>query len=167
YIFTTAHEAYPGHHLLDAIRGQLTSEVRRQLENPLFYEGWSFYSEHLLRETGYIQDAMQLLISLKRDLWRYTRCILDTGLQTGKFGCEEGANRLMELGFGASEALKQAKRYAMMPGYQLSYAAGKHEILNLRATHAPRLGLRRFHDTLLAGGQVPFKWVEKRMERES
>ncbi|MFQ5863365.1 MAG: DUF885 family protein [Candidatus Brocadiales bacterium] len=166
YIFTTAHEAYPGHHLLDAIRGQLKSVMRKQLESPLFYEGWSCYGEHLLREAGYVQDAMQVLISLKRDLWRYTRCILDIGLQTGKFGCEEGANKLTELGFGPSEALKQVKRYAMMPGYQLSYAAGKHEILDLRARYAPRLGLRGFHNALLAGGQVPFKWVEKRMGKE-
>ncbi|MHC4277597.1 MAG: DUF885 domain-containing protein [Planctomycetota bacterium] len=167
YILTTAHEAYPGHHLLDAVRGGLKSAVRRQLENPLFYEGWSCYSEHLLREEGYLQDPIQVLIGLKRDLWRYTRCILDVGLQTGGFGCDEGAEKLVELGFTPSEAMKQVKRYAMMPGYQLSYAAGKHEILRLRAIHAPRLGLKTFHNVLLTGGQLPFKWVDKMMGREN
>lgn len=167
YILTTAHEAYPGHHLLDTIRGELKSAVRRQLENPLFYEGWSCYSEHLLREEGYLQDSVQVLIGLKRDLWRYTRCTLDVGLQTGGFGCDEGAEKLMELGVTPSEAMKQVKRYAMMPGYQLSYAAGKQEILSLRARHASRLGLKTFHNVLLTGGQLPFKWVGKMMEREN
>ncbi|MHC4198315.1 MAG: DUF885 family protein, partial [Planctomycetota bacterium] len=83
------------------------------------------------------------------------------------FGCDEGAEKLVELGFTPSEAMKQVKRYAMMPGYQLSYAAGKHEILRLRAIHAPRLGLKTFHNVLLTGGQLPFKWVDKMMGREN
>lgn len=167
YIFTTAHEAYPGHHLLDTIRRQLNNVVRKQLENPLYYEGWACYSEFLLKDGNYIKKPIQILISLKRDLWRYARSILDIGIQTNEFGCEEGAKKLMELGFNPSEAMKQVKRYAMMPSYQLSYAIGRHEILDLRTRYAPRIGLRDFHNTFLEGGQIPFKWVEKRMNTET
>lgn len=166
YIFTTAHEAYPGHHLLDTIRRQQYSVVRKQIESPLFYEGWASYSEFLLREYNYVKHPIQLLMSLKRDLWRYTRSLLDLGLQTNKFSCEEGAEKIIDLGFSPSEALKQVKRYAMMPGYQLSYAIGRQEILNLRAIYAPKLGLRDFHNSFLEGGQIPFKWIEKKMIAE-
>jgi len=37
----TAHETIPGHHFLDSIRRRLKNSVRRQIESPLFYEGWA------------------------------------------------------------------------------------------------------------------------------
>jgi hypothetical protein len=42
--FLSAHETYPGHHLLDTIRRNLDNQVRRQVESPLFYEGWAYYA---------------------------------------------------------------------------------------------------------------------------
>jgi len=41
---------------------------------------------------------------------------------------------------------------------------GSYEILELRRRFTPALGLKEFHEILLAGGQLPFHLVEKRLE---
>jgi uncharacterized protein (DUF885 family) len=78
----TAHETIPGHHFLDSIRRPLKNPVRRQIESPLFYEGWASYSESLLSEYEYTSDPLDRLVDLKRNLWRSARCQIDAGLTT-------------------------------------------------------------------------------------
>jgi uncharacterized protein (DUF885 family) len=56
----TAHETIPGHHFLDSIRRSLKNPIRRQIESPLFYEGWASYAESMLIEYGYLEETMQL-----------------------------------------------------------------------------------------------------------
>ncbi|MGD8883140.1 MAG: DUF885 family protein, partial [Desulfobacterales bacterium] len=48
YKMLTAHETIPGHHFLDSIRRSLKNPIRRQIESPLFYEGWASYAESML-----------------------------------------------------------------------------------------------------------------------
>ncbi|NNG47811.1 MAG: DUF885 family protein, partial [Deltaproteobacteria bacterium] len=62
YRMLTAHEAYPGHHLLDSWRWQFVSPTRRPVEMPLFYEGWACFAEELMRMTGYFSGSMDLLL---------------------------------------------------------------------------------------------------------
>ena len=52
YKMLTAHETIPGHHFLDSIRRSLKNPIRRQIESPLFYEGWASYAESMLIEYG-------------------------------------------------------------------------------------------------------------------
>ena len=65
YKFLTAHEAVPGHHLLDSIRRRLANPVRRQIESPLFYEGWASYAESLLIDYGYVQAPLEYLVDCR------------------------------------------------------------------------------------------------------
>jgi uncharacterized protein (DUF885 family) len=90
--YLSAHETYPGHHILDHLRIHHSNPIRRQIESPLFYEGWSCYAEQLLDELGYIQDPRRQLIGLKRQLWRNLRATLDVELQIGKITLTQGAN---------------------------------------------------------------------------
>ena len=48
--------------------------------------------------------------------------------------------------------------------YQLCYFMGTYEILRLRDRFLSQSGPKPFHDTLLAGGEIPFHLVEKRLE---
>ena len=163
YLFMTAHETYPGHHLLDMFRKAQSNPIRRQIESPLFYEGWACYGEQLIDEAGYSKDRFQKLICRKRQLWRSLRALLDIGLHTGKLGLAEAQEKLAELGLSQQRAYRQARNYALTYGYQLCYTIGKYEILELRKRFASKLGLNEFHNLLLKGGQIPFKWVGKRM----
>jgi hypothetical protein len=162
--YLSAHETYPGHHILDHLRIHHCNPIRRQIESPLFYEGWACYGEQLLDELGYIQDPRQQLIGLKRQLWRSLRATLDVELQTGKITLAQGAKKIENVGYSSKRAQRQIRRFALTPGYQLCYSIGMHEILRMRKRFSSHLGLKAFHDTLLGGGQLPFHLVERRLE---
>jgi len=162
--YLSAHETYPGHHVLDTIRLHHPNPIRRQIESPLFYEGWASYAETLLDELGYTTDAKQRLVQLQRQLWRDLRAVLDIRLQTGKITMAQAAREIEAIGFPPHSAARQVRRFALTPGYQSCYFLGMHEILRLRDQFADPLGLKAFHDLLLEGGQLSFELVGKRIE---
>jgi hypothetical protein len=162
--YLSAHETYPGHHILDHIRIHHPNPIRRQIESPLFYEGWACYSEQLLDEFGYVKDPHKKLVQLQRQLWRCLRAVLDVELQTGKMTLAEAEKEIQFLGFSRKRAHRQIQRFCLTPGYQLCYFIGTYEILLLREKFFFRLGPKIFHDTLLAGGEIPFHLVEKRLK---
>ncbi|MBL7210977.1 MAG: DUF885 family protein [Desulfobacteraceae bacterium] len=162
--YLSAHETYPGHHILDHLRIHHHNPIRRQIESPLFYEGWACYGEQLLDELGYVLDPRQQLIQLKRQLWRNLRAMLDVKLQTGRMTLAQAAKEIQALGFSSKRAQRQVRRFCLTPGYQLCYFMGNYEIDRLREKFGPRLGLKHFHDTLLGGGEIPFHLVERRLD---
>lgn len=164
YKFLTAHETIPGHHLLDSIRRRLKNPVRRQVESPLFYEGWAYYAESLLTERGYITEPKEYLVDYKRRLWRSARCQIDVGLPTGLITKNDSINLLTAVGFSHKEAERQIHRFQLNPGYQLCYSLGRYEIMRLKKVFEPLMGSERFHRFLLEGGELPFHWIEKRLE---
>ncbi|MBW1786854.1 MAG: DUF885 family protein [Deltaproteobacteria bacterium] len=165
--YLSAHETYPGHHLLDHIRLHQSDPIRRQIELPLFYEGWACYAEQLLDDLGYIHEPRRQLVGLKRQLWRCVRAELDVALQTGRMTLTQASEKIQALGFSPQRAGRQALRFALTPGYQLCYHLGNHEIATLRRALSPRLGTKRFHDMLLYGGQLPFHLLERRLRKKS
>ena len=56
YRMLSAHETWPGHHLLDSWRWHHAPPLRRPLEFPLFYEGWACFAEEMMRLTGYFSE---------------------------------------------------------------------------------------------------------------
>lgn len=165
YQFLTAHEAFPGHYLLDSTRRKLSNPVRRQIESPLFYEGWAYYVESLLTEYGYVDKPINRLVDCKRRLWRAARCQIDIGLTTGTPSLGDAIDLLTTVGFTVEEAETQITRFRLNPGYQLCYSLGRYELMQLRKKYVPRMGLDRFHEEILAGGQLPFQLIDKRFEK--
>jgi hypothetical protein len=163
--FLCAHETFPGHHVLDTVRRSLKNPVRRQIESPLFYEGWASYAESLLTEYGYVDDPMESLVAWKRRLWRAARCQIDVGLNTGKLNGDSAIELLTTVGFSPEEAQSQIHRFRLNPGYQLCYTLGHHEIARLKETHGATMGQEAFHEALLKGGELPFHLIEKRFAR--
>jgi hypothetical protein len=164
YRFLTAHETFPGHHLLDLVRRGLENPVRRQVESPLFYEGWASYAESLLDEAGYLEDPKEAVVLHRRNLWRAARCLVDVGMATASMDCEEAARLLEQSGLSPEESRSQIRRFKLTPGYQLCYTIGSHEILNLRKRYGTLLSIDRFHKALLEGGELPFHLIERRFE---
>jgi len=162
--YLSAHETYPGHHVLDTIRLHHHNPLRRQIEMPLFYEGWACYAETLLDEFGYTTTPRQRLAQLQRQLWRELRAVLDVKLQTQQITLEEGAQEIEKIGFPPAVSARQIRRFALTPGYQSCYFLGMEEISRLRKRYAGYLGLKGFHDRLLEGGQLSFDLAEKRLE---
>ena len=164
YKFLTAHETIPGHHLLDSIRRKLENPVRRQIESPLFYEGWAYYAESLLTEQGYIQNPMEHLVDYKRRLWRSARCQIDVGIHAGFLTFTDAVGLLTTAGFSREEAKRQINRFQLNPGYQLCYSLGNYEIMRLKKAYKNKMGSEKFHAFLLRGGELPFHWIEKRLQ---
>ena len=164
YKFLAAHETFPGHHLLDTVRRKLKNPVRRQIESPLFYEGWAYYAESLLAEYGYVNSPMDYLVDYKRRLWRAARCQIDVGFTTGMLDREDAVRLVTTAGFGPEEANYQLDHFRLNPGYQLCYSLGRYEIMKLRETYGPLMGRDQFHKQLLKGGELPFHLIEKRFK---
>ncbi len=165
--FLTAHETYPGHHVLDTFRRRSPNMIRRQIESPFFYEGWAYYAESLPLETGYISEPVEVLVDLKRQLWRSARCQIDVGLFTGLLNKEEAVKLLQSANFTREEAISQVNRFGLNPGYQLCYTLGRYEIERLRKTYEPITGATQFHRILLEGGELPFHLAELNLQHKS
>ena len=164
YKMLTAHETIPGHHFLDALRRNLKNPIRRQIESPLFYEGWASYAESMLIEYGYLDDPLERLVSAKRNLWRAARCQIDVGLTIGKLSENTAVDLLKTCGFAAAEASRQLDRFRLNPGYQLCYCYGSHEFKQLKKKYSHFLEGKDFYRFLLEGGELPFHLIEKRFE---
>jgi len=167
YKMLTAHETIPGHHFLDTIRCRLKNPVRRQIESPLFYEGWASYAEFLLVDAGYVHRPMDLLVDHKRRLWRSARCQVDVGLATGKIDDRDAICLLEVCGFSTEEARRQIDRFRLNPGYQLCYSLGCHEFRQLKDSYGHRMNATDFHTFLLEGGELPFHLIHKRFDNYS
>ena len=155
-----AHEVYPGHHLQLLTMEGLGSEVRRHVWTPIMVEGWALYSEQLMEEAGYYPSNEVRLFRLVNLLWRAIRVVLDVGLHTRGMTPAEAVDYMIEhLPIERRNAETEVRRYCAWPTYQLSYAVGRRELLNLRQAYRHRHGggvdLRRFHDELMRYGGMP------------
>ncbi len=160
----TAHETIPGHHFLDSIRCRLRNPVRRQIESPLFYEGWASYAEFLLVDGGYVHRPMDMLVDYKRRLWRSARCQVDVGLTTGKINVHDATGLLKICGFSTEESQRQIDRFRLNPGYQLCYSLGCHEFKQLKASCGRQMSETDFHTFVLEGGELPFHLIKERLD---
>ncbi len=165
YIFITAHETYPGHHLLDSVRRGIRNPIRQQIESPFFYEGWASYAERIIRESGYINNTVQKMIGLRREAWRAIRAKLDIGIRLNKISLSGAAEELHRLGYAPRRIKIMLKHYLLTYGYQLCYTIGKFEIERLAERFISQLGIRNFHNCLIEAGEIPFELIQKRMER--
>ncbi len=125
YRLLTAHETFPGHHLLDTSRWGLRRPLRRHIEFPLFYEGWASFSEELLFDTGFFHEPQDRMLLAKRRYWRAVRGRIDVDIQSGGRTLSEAAASLTRAGLSQSQADAMVRRYALKPGYQLSYTIGR------------------------------------------
>lgn len=142
-----AHETYPGHHLLDTRRWGHQRPLRRYLEFPLFYEGWASFGEEILFDTEFFSGPADRLLSAKRRLWRAHRGRADLMIHSGQCGLEEAALTLSSLGLvNRDQALAMVRRYALKPGYQLSYTIGRRKF-------------RQLYTTFLSDGRTPAQFV--------
>ena len=164
YRMLTAHETYPGHHLLDAWRWHFVSPLRRPLENPLFYEGWACFAEELMRETGYFSEPADIYLLAKRRYRRAVRGLVDLDLQTGKLARSAAGQLLVEAGFPADAAASVVPKYALRPGYQVCYTFGLRRFLDLYRRYGTG-DAKGFVEGVLSGGEIGFDLLEKSLHR--
>ncbi len=160
---TSIHEAYPGHHLQLDIARRNPSLTRLLTEAPEFVEGWGMYTELMMREHGFDDDARFRLVLHTDAIWRACRIILDVRMHRGELSVDEATDFLQEqTGFQRSNARAEVEWYTYRPTYPLSYLLGRTLLLNLRADERRRLGsafsLKGFHDALMRNGSLPISF---------
>jgi hypothetical protein len=163
YRMLTAHEAYPGHHLLDSWRWHFVSPLRRPVEKPLFYEGWACFAEELMRMTGYFSGPVDLLLLAKRRYKRAVRGLVDLDLQTGTIDERRAAGLLADSGFPRAAASSAVAKYALRPGYQVCYTFGLRRFLDLYSRYGT-VDVKRFVETVLSCGEIGFDHVESALQ---
>ena len=131
YRLLTAHETFPGHHLLDSRRWEQVRPVRRHVEFPLFYEGWASFSEELLFDTGYFHRPTDHLLMAKRRFWRAMRGRVDLEIHTRRRSMDQAVSLLVEHGLPVRQATAMVDRYTLKPGYQLAYTMGRRQFRRL------------------------------------
>lgn len=162
YRMLTAHETYPGHHLLDSYRWLVSPALRRPVESPLFYEGWACFAEELMRITGYFSGPADLLILAKRRHRRAVRGLVDLDLQTGLLDLPAAARRLTGAGFPADAALSAVPKYALRPGVQVCYTYGLRRFIDLYA-HCGSNDAKGFARAVLSCGEIGFDLLGKHL----
>ncbi len=160
YRLTVAHEAYPGHHLLDMCRWNGPDPVRRPVEYPLFYEGWACFGEDLMLKTGAFEGDYDRLILSRRRYRHAVRGRVDLLLHRGDLDLQGAARKLYEVGFPRKRALATARKYALRPGYQMCYTIGRRRFQGLFDSHGG-VGIGSFARTVLSGGEILFQDLER------
>ena len=155
----TAHETYPGHHLLDASRWNLKKALRRPIEFPLYYEGWACFAEELLSHTGYFKGPADRLLLARRRFWRAVRGRVDLDIQTGT-DLFTAACLLEQAGMSKNRAASAVRKYALKPGYQLCYTIGRRRFRDIYERFG-RDGPRDFTQKVLPLGEIGFGNLEK------
>ena len=160
YRLLTAHETYPGHHLLDTCRWNHSRNVRRHLEFPLFYEGWASFSEELMFATGFFSGPADGLLLAKRRFWRALRGRVDLNIHMRRQSLKSAAAFLVTQGMAPSQARATVARYALKPGYQLSYTIGRRRFRRLYAQCQGPGKAKHFARRILSQGEIEFDELE-------
>lgn len=167
---TFLHEAIPGHHYqisLQSENAQLPA-FRKQINFPVFTEGWALYVETLGKQLGCYGDAAQQMGALNNDMQRALRLVIDVAIHTGKMTREEAIDYLMRHeSISEADAALSVERYMGFPGQALSYKTGQLEILRLKRLYEDLLGSKfdivRFHHALLTNGDMPLPVLDSYM----
>jgi len=163
---TSVHEGYPGHHLQFICANKNPSYSRMLTQGNEFVEGWAHYCEEAVANMGFRTELPSMFERYADMVWRAARIIVDVELSRGEMEYGKAVDFLEEVaGFDRESCRMEVDRYTFTPGYQLSYLVGKKKIMDLRKYVEEKSGekfsLRKFHDTMLYAGVLPFKYMEK------
>lgn len=166
------HEGSPGHHMQISIAQELEGvpTFRTQAGFGAYVEGWGLYAELLALEMGAYDDPYSNFGRLLSEMWRALRLVVDTGLHSKGWSEQEAVEFMLQNSSNPLATVRsEVRRYIVLPGQATSYKIGMLKIEQLRARAEEALGdrfdIRAFHDTILTGGAMPLKLLERRVDQ--
>lgn len=167
----------PGH-LLDALSTERDERPIRG-ERRLFFisgtraEGWAFYLEELIQQTGFLDDRPKAReINYILQAKRAARVLPELMLHANRWGYDEALRSLTTrtpYWMDPADAIARfdLELYLRQPGYGIGYYMGKVQLEALFAEVALDEGrdfdLKRFHDEFLAAGVIPISLIRWEM----
>ena len=163
----TVHEAMPGHYLQLAHANQFQAPtlVRAIFRSGTFIEGWAVYCEQMMAEQGYGGPEVKME-QLKMRLRVICNAILDQSIHAGNMSEKEAMDLMENEGFQQEgEAVAKWKRARLTSAQLSTYFVGVSEQLDLRDRAKAKAGgsfdLKKYHDSALAFGSPPAKYVRQ------
>lgn len=167
----------PGHQLDQMMLSRDEHPIRG--ERRLFFisgtrmEGWAFYLEELIQQTGFLDDRPKAReINYILQAKRAARVLPELKLHDNSWTYEEALASLTSrtpYWMGPDDAIAKfdLELYLRQPGYGIGYYMGKVQLEELFAEVAAQRGrefdLREFHDEFLSYGVVPISLIRWQM----
>jgi len=164
------HEAIPGHYAQLVHANRSPSLIKSLFGNGAMVEGWAVYSERMMLESGYGDNAPEMwLMYSKWNLRSVTNTILDYSVQVLGMEQAEAIDLLTRQAFQTRQEADEKWRRATLTSVQLtSYYSGYEQIMALREQRQKQLGerfkLKEFHDQFLSYGNAPVKMIAELMQ---
>lgn len=164
------HEAIPGHYtqLMNANRSP--SLVKSLFGNGAMIEGWAVYGERMMLESGYGNNAPELMLMwCKWNLRSVSNTILDYSVHVLGMNREQALDLLVRQAFQTPQEAVEKWRRVQLSSVQLtSYFSGYSDIVELRERRKQQLGerfnLKAFHDQFLSYGNAPVRIIGQLMQ---
>ena len=166
----TIHEAVPGHCMQGIYANKKSPDVLRAVfQNGAMVEGWAVYTEEMMVENGWGNQAPEISLELYRWYLRdLTNFIIDYDIQCLNKSREAVIELLVKEAFQLQTQAESKYRRATLSQVQLcSYYTGYKAIKTLREEYQKKLGtkfnLKDFHEKFLSYGGSPVKYIRERM----
>lgn len=167
-----------GHNVqIAAANEHVTRPMRRLFQSSYFSQSWSFYLEKLLEDEGYY-DTLPYMERLKTRMarrqmrmWRVQRILTKLKMAKGDMTFDQAVQAYVDkIGMEPTNAFIEVQRDSQTPAPPGREIIGERVILDLREEYQRRMGrhytLKRFNDTLLTYGDLPFRQIRRLMFRE-
>ena len=166
------HEAVPGHYVQLLHANRSPSLIKSLFGNGAMIEGWAVYSERMMLESGYGDNAPEMwLMYDKWNLRSICNTILDYSVHVLGMSEAQAKHLLTKEAFQSQAEADGKWRRVQLSSVQLdSYFSGYSEIMALRAERQAALGekfnLFAFNEELLSYGSAPVRLIRQLMERQ-
>ena len=159
------HEAIPGHYTQLVYSNQSPSLVKSIFGNGAMIEGWAVYTERMMLEEGYGENAPEMwLMYYKWNLRTVCNTILDYSVHCKDFTKEQAMDLLVNQAFQQQAEAEGKWRRATLSQVQLcSYYTGFRDIYELRKEYQkanPEASVKQFHEAFLSFGSAPVKFIK-------
>jgi len=168
-----------GHNVqIAAANENVTRPMRRAFRSIYHSQAWSFYLEKLLEDEGYYEDRLDYTSALKTRMarlqmrmWRVQRILTKLRMAKDEMTFDQAVQAYVDnIGMEPTNAFIEVQRDSQSPSPPGREIIGEREILELRAEYARRMGdhytLKRFNDTLISYGDLPFRQLRRLMFRD-
>jgi uncharacterized protein (DUF885 family) len=167
------HEAIPGHYTQLMHANKSPSKIKTLFGNGAMIEGWAVFSELVMLEAGYGEQAPEMWLTwMKWNLRSVVNTIIDYEIQTKNMSREAALDMMTREGFQQQKEATEKWRRATFSQVQLtSYFSGYAEIRALRERERGRLGkdfsVKGFNNKFLSYGNAPVRYIAELMAKES
>lgn len=155
------HEAIPGHYTQLVHGNKSSGLIKSLLRNGAMIEGWAVYSERMMLEQGWGDQAPEMwLMYGKWNLRVVTNAIMDYAVHVLNMTEQEAMDMMLREAFQEqTEAENKWRRITLSQVQLTSYFTGYAEIYDfrerLKATMGDDFDLKTFHNRFLGYGNAP------------